>query len=339
MNWKRLSVLALVLPLSVLACGGADGDVIDVGTGDGGTSGNTPGNGTDVDNDGIEDVPPSEEELQYGDEGDEPVSEADLEKGRQNIAGITAPTAAQQAAATANHANVDKEGIVPPNLKSQGLAYMDANPGKFQNDWMVVVDMAKHSKEERFFLIDLQSGAVTKTVVAHGSGSDPSNTGIPTRFSNTNNSKMTSLGIYKTGEVYQSSKVGRAVRLDGLEGTNSAARARGVVFHASNYVSRGRAKQGRSFGCPAVPANETRALQDKIANGRLFVIGKGSATVEDTCTGKADGYYCSDLAPNAAYDCRGEGRVGVTYCNDTSKKCKAGSDRKATLSSGSLSCE
>ncbi|RYZ67851.1 MAG: murein L,D-transpeptidase catalytic domain family protein, partial [Proteobacteria bacterium] len=273
------------------------------------------------------------------DEGDEPVSEEDLEKGRQNIAGIAAPPAAQQAAAGANHANVDKEGVVPSNLKSQALAYMDANPGKFASDYMVVIDMGKHSKEERFYLIDLNGGSVSKTVVAHGSGSDPSNTGTPTRFSNTNNSKMTSLGVYKTGEVYQSGKVGRAVRLDGLESTNNAARARGVVFHASNYVSRGRAKQGRSYGCPAVPANETRALQDKIANGRLFVIGQGGPETADSCAGKADGYYCSDVTPNIAYNCRSTQQAGVAHCPDSSKKCKAGSNRQATLSGGQLTCE
>lgn len=338
MTWKRLSVLAFVLPVSMLACGGED--LVDMPEGSenpGPSSGSVPSQ-TDVDGDGITDVPPTEEELQYGDEGDEEVTEADLEAGRQNIAGIVAPTQAQQAAAAGNHPDVDKENLVPPNLKSAALAYYDANPGKFKDDYMGVIDMGKHSKEERFFIIDLKSGAVTKTVVAHGTGSDPSNTGIATRFSNTNNSKMTSLGAYKTGEVYQSGKVGRAVRLDGLQATNSAARARGVVLHASNYVSRGRAKQGRSWGCPAVPSGETRGIQDKLFGGRLLLIEKGVNAV-DGCDGKADGYYCSDESKSSAYQCRNGARAGVTQCADSTKTCKAGSDRKASTGGGQLTCE
>lgn len=341
MNWKRLSVLAFVLPLSMLACGGGDSvdDINDPDGGPGGASGQNPGTPTDVDGDGIEDVPPTDEELEYGDEGDEPVTEADLEAGRQNTAGgFAAPTAAQVTAAAGNHPNVDSGNVVPAGLKQGALAYFDANPGKFKDDWIGIIDMSKHSKEERFFLINLKTGAVEKTVVAHGSGSDPSNTGTPTRFSNVNNSKMTSLGYYKTGEVYQSGKVGRAVRLDGLQATNNAARARGVVLHASSYVSRGRAKQGRSWGCPAVPTGETRGIQDKLANGHLLLIEKGVAAV-DGCDGKSDGYYCSDENKAAAYQCRGGARAGVTNCADTTKTCKAGTDRKATTSGGKLECQ
>lgn len=339
MNWQRLSTLAFALSFTMLACGGDDG-MIAIDDADGG-AGTGPGNSTptDVDGDGIEDVPPTDEELQYGDEGDEEITDEVLAEGERNTAGgFATPTAAQFTAAAANHPNVDKNNVIPSGLKQSALAYYDANPGKFQSDYMGIIDMGKHSKEERFFIIDLKTGAVEKTVVAHGSGSDPSNTGTPTRFSNVNNSKMSSLGFYKTGETYTSGKVGFALRLDGLQATNSAARARGVVLHASSYVSRGRAKQGRSWGCPAVPTSENRGIIAKLKGGRLLLIEKGGNAV-DGCGGKSDGWYCSDENKASAYNCRGGARSGVTNCSDTTKTCKAGSDRKASVSGSTLSCQ
>ncbi len=98
-----------------------------------------------------------------------------------------------------------------------------------------------------------EQGLVLNTWVAHGQGSGDD---MANRFSNNNESHQSSLGFYLTDDVYIG-KHGKSLRLDGLDnGINSAARARGIVVHAADYVCQNTINQigrlGRSFGCPAV---------------------------------------------------------------------------------------
>ena len=52
-----------------------------------------------------------------------------------------------------------------------------------------------------------------------------------TKFSNTNDSHQSSLGLMRTGETYYGS-YGYSLRLDGLEdGYNDAVRSRAIVIH------------------------------------------------------------------------------------------------------------
>lgn len=336
---SRLVLPLVAASLLLLACGGAEPELLGPGP-------EQPGGGlVDPDPttpDDAADVPLSDEELEYGTEGDEAITEEEIEEGRRSTQGFTSPafTAAAASAAAAAHPNVDREGEIPPNLKSAALTYFEANKQQLRNTrYLAIVDMAQHSGKERMFIVNLSTGAVTKSVVAHGSGSDPSHSGTPTRFSNTSGSNMTSLGFYKTAETYQSTRgFGRGLRLDGLSATNSNARARGVVMHGASYVSRGRAKQGRSSGCPAVPMADRDNFFSMLQGGALLVIDRG-VVAEDGCAGKADGYYCSTISPNSAYDCRSEARAGVTQCSDATKRCKAGAGGAATLGGGSLTCE
>jgi hypothetical protein len=41
------------------------------------------------------------------------------------------------------------------------------------------------------------------------------------------------------------------------------------VIHGADYVQSGASKQGRSWGCPALPHAVTEAIIDKIKNGSL----------------------------------------------------------------------
>jgi hypothetical protein len=166
--------------------------------------------------------------------------------------------------------NVDPAGVVPKAMLRDAIVFLDANKDKVKNrSFLTVVDFSKHSGKDRLFVVNLTSGAVQAHVVAHGSGSDPGNTGFATRFSNVNNSNETSLGYYVTGETYDG-KHGNSLRLDGVSPSNSNARARAVVMHGADYVSEGRSQQGRSWGCLALPPTDKDAVIAKLKGGSVI---------------------------------------------------------------------
>ena len=120
-------------------------------------------------------------------------------------------------------------------------------------DLLIVADMRLSASEKRLWAIDTRTNTVVlRTEVAHGRGSDPSQSGRASVFSNTPGSLMTSVGLYSVAESYRNTQDGSTRRrLDGLMvGFNDNARERAVVLHPSNYVRSGWA--GRSEGCPAV---------------------------------------------------------------------------------------
>ncbi|MCA8925709.1 MAG: murein L,D-transpeptidase catalytic domain family protein [Planctomycetes bacterium] len=144
-----------------------------------------------------------------------------------------------------------------------------SNRSGFRQDVFVVVDLARHSSEQRFFIVERSTGNVSGYRTSHGSGSDPRNTGRPQTFSNANNSHQTSVGVYRTAETY-SGRHGYSLRLDGLSGTNSRARARAIVIHGANYVSEAGRRAGRSWGCFALDMRHRTAVIDRIKNGALL---------------------------------------------------------------------
>jgi hypothetical protein len=166
--------------------------------------------------------------------------------------------------------HVDPNGVVPKPMLLDALAFLDANKDKIRNqNYLTVVDFSKHSGKDRLFVVNLTTGAVQPHVVAHGSGSDPGNTGYATRFSNVNNSNESSLGYYVTGETYNG-KHGNSLRLDGVSSTDSNVRARAIVVHGADYVSEGRSKQGRSWGCLALPQSDKDAVIAKLKGGSVI---------------------------------------------------------------------
>lgn len=119
-------------------------------------------------------------------------------------------------------------------------------------DLLIVADMRLPASAQRLWAIDTRSNAVVlRTEVAHGRGSDPTQSGRASVFSNTPGSLMTSVGLYSIAESFKNTTDGSTRRrLDGLMvGFNDNARERAVVLHPSNYVRTGWA--GRSEGCPA----------------------------------------------------------------------------------------
>lgn len=175
-----------------------------------------------------------------------------------------------------NTANLQQTGMELSVFQKAFTGYLNLKlSNKLHSvNYLTVVDFTKSSRTKRMWIIDVvNKSLVLNTWVAHGQGSGDD---MANRFSNTNESHQSSLGFYLTDDVYFG-KHGRSLRLDGLEqGVNSAARARGIVIHAADYVGQNAIDQmgrlGRSFGCPAVSPQLSNQIIDTIKGGSLLYI-------------------------------------------------------------------
>jgi hypothetical protein len=176
--------------------------------------------------------------------------------------------------------HLDPQHLVPTTALEQAVTYYDQIKGQIKNpDVLTIIDYSQHSSRNRFFLINMKTGAVETLKVAHGQGSDSNHDGWAERYSNKPNSKATSLGFYLTDTTYTGSH-GTSLRMDGLSTTNSNARARAIVVHGADYVSDARNKLGRSWGCPALDLRHARRVIDRIKHGSLIYAWAGQKTVE-----------------------------------------------------------
>lgn len=144
--------------------------------------------------------------------------------------------------------------------------------------YWAMFDIGQHSKNKRMAIIDRVKMTVDFVHAAHGKNSDPDNNGAATVFSNVNGSNCSALGICRTAETYNMAGHGRALRLDGLEASNSNVRERGIVFHGSKYVGedyvKANGKCGRSLGCPAIDDGLVQPYIDQLKGGSLLSIYK-----------------------------------------------------------------
>lgn len=171
-----------------------------------------------------------------------------------------------------DYSHLDPDHLIPTKLLSEALTYFDGNLQRIPNKrFMGIIDFKQHNSRERFYIVDMESGRVEKYLVAHGKNSDPDFDGYATKFSNTVDSNMSSLGFYLTAESYSGAH-GYSLRLDGLSSSNSNARARAIVIHAADYVAPG-GKIGRSFGCPALESRYHQQVIDEIKEGVLLYAG------------------------------------------------------------------
>lgn len=136
--------------------------------------------------------------------------------------------------------------------------------------FVTVVDFSKRSNQKRFFLFDLAKDRMNNFLTSHGSGSDPAHSGIATAFSNDDESKKSSVGVYLTMGTY-SGKHGYSLRLRGLDPSNSQAFDRLIVVHGANYVNEEKKIAGRSHGCFALDPKLVRDVIDRIKGGSLIV--------------------------------------------------------------------
>lgn len=171
---------------------------------------------------------------------------------------------------------VDSVGIPEPAIRMAFTGYQTMRQQqRLNNDSLIaIIDFSKPSVEKRFFLIDIRNRRVIKrTFVAHGK-----NSGLlhAESFSNVVHSNQSSLGLYVTESTYEG-KHGYSLRIQGMsKGLNDNALKRAVVIHGADYVSESfierNGRLGRSFGCPALPFEESREVIDLIKDGTCLFI-------------------------------------------------------------------
>ena len=194
--------------------------------------------------------------------------------------GIPGPAKATAARATAKTRTVMSDaagigsGISPDVLQLAVTAVSCAvNSRAIETpSTLTVIDYSLPSTEPRLWVFHVPSGRVLyKELVAHGR-----NTGenMATSFSDTMNSRQSSLGLFVTRDTYVGSN-GYSLRLNGLEpGFNANALDRAIVMHGAPYVDPSLAKQqgriGRSWGCPALREAIARDVIDTVRGGGVI---------------------------------------------------------------------
>ena len=145
------------------------------------------------------------------------------------------------------------------------------------SDIVFFIDYSKPIDQRRFYAYDVKARrTLYMDYVGHARASGVS---IPTSFSNVLGTNMSSLGVYRVGEQYESATFGRSVRLHGLSTTNSRARERAIVIHdvkGGIVVTNSRFEQLYSKGCfTFFNAGYGRLLQF-LRPGRTLVVYQGA---------------------------------------------------------------
>lgn len=142
------------------------------------------------------------------------------------------------------------------------------------NNILTIIDYSLPSNEKRLWVFDLNAKKLLfHTYVSHGIKSGALLTNY---FSNKFNSKASSIGVYQTQQAYYG-RDGLSLRLDGLDRNfNDNASGRSVVMHSGWYVEERFIKKygrpGRSWGCPALPLENSQAIINTIKDKSLLVI-------------------------------------------------------------------
>jgi hypothetical protein len=170
----------------------------------------------------------------------------------------------------ASYEYLDPGHLVPAQALAAALNYYRANLASLGNPrYLSVIDYTRHANEKRFFVVDMNTGAVESFLAAHGRGSDPDHTGYAASFSNVPGSQATSLGIFLTGDTYNGDN-GYSLRLYGMSPANSNAFTRAIVIHGAPYVNPANVPLGRSQGCPAVEMGVRTRLINMLKGGSVI---------------------------------------------------------------------
>jgi L,D-transpeptidase catalytic domain/TAT (twin-arginine translocation) pathway signal sequence len=165
--------------------------------------------------------------------------------------------------------------IIDPRLVARARAAFDRHRNSLTHiDVVGIADFSRASRDSRFYLLDTNSGRVTRHLVAHGRGSDPAHTGFLQRFSNAMGSEASSNGAYVTTEHYPG-RYGRSMRVRGLDYSNSNAEARAIVVHSAwyaepNMLATNNGMLGRSEGCFALPYQSLQEVLARLGPGRFL---------------------------------------------------------------------
>jgi hypothetical protein len=173
-------------------------------------------------------------------------------------------------------ANLEEMGLTKKAFEYalKGYHYLLNHHSLAKTNILSICDMSQSSKNKRLYVLDLeQRKVVINTYVAHGrnSGGEFART-----FSNSPSSHKSSLGFYVTQDTYYGNN-GLSLKIHGMErGFNDRAGGRNIVVHGSEYVGSDFMEMnqfcGRSYGCPAVPADQTEEVIDTIKDGSCLFI-------------------------------------------------------------------
>jgi hypothetical protein len=195
---------------------------------------------------------------------------AALALGNQHVLAAATHTDAEQTARALAHAapHANRAAI------ALAVAAMDCAMAQGQGSAatrLAVIDYSLPSLQPRLWVFDVASHTLLfEELVAHGKGSGEN---YATTFSNDDDTRASSLGLFLTGDVYQGHN-GTSLRLLGLEpGTNDHALRREIVIHGADYVDAEagfrQGRIGRSWGCPAVRRSVLGPLVDAIKQGNF----------------------------------------------------------------------
>lgn len=138
------------------------------------------------------------------------------------------------------------------------------------SQYAAIIDYSLPSTAQRFYLLNLTTGATQKFYVGHG---DKSGVRYTTMFANIQDTRKSSLGLALTGEVYYGFHK-KSMALYGLDPSNSNMDRRDIVLHGADYVSEDYIRQygrlGRSYGCPAVERASLDPIVSALGVGSLI---------------------------------------------------------------------
>lgn len=172
-------------------------------------------------------------------------------------------------------------------LLASATAFVLAQPS--EHPYSAVLDFSVPSRLPRFHVIERSTRTIVHSfLVAHGIGSEPEdNDGIPEVFLDVVDSFASSLGLYRTDEVYMSPTEGNglSMRLRGLSATNSNAYKRLIVIHAQWYVEAEfvalYGKAGRSDGCMVFSSADRDTVVELLRGGALIYAVSSTASMKD----------------------------------------------------------
>ncbi|WP_394767094.1 murein L,D-transpeptidase catalytic domain family protein [Ferruginibacter sp.] len=156
----------------------------------------------------------------------------------------------------------------------KGFIVMKSSGELTNGNIISIIDFSKPSSEKRLFVLDVvHYKLLFNTYVAHGMQSGKE---FAKRFSNKPKSNKSSLGFYETLGTYFGGN-GYSLKLQGIEkGINDNANKRAIVIHGADYVNESfihsQGYIGRSWGCPALPERQHKAIIDVIKNGTCLFI-------------------------------------------------------------------
>ncbi len=136
-----------------------------------------------------------------------------------------------------------------------------------------LINLKKHSGENRFYVYDLKNNAVLqKGLVTHGRCNQQWLEGR--KYSNEKGCGCSSLGKYKIGKSYYG-RFGLAYKLHGLDSTNSNAYERFVVLHSHQCVPENEVTPEpicQSDGCPTVSPHLLQYLKPVLNKSKKPVL-------------------------------------------------------------------